>query len=326
MTSEERAEAVVALGFTPRQARFLVIVALHSGYCLRRQYEAFAGLQAGKNVREFLDGVVASGYADRFSVRADRGLVYHLHHRRLYRAIGEEHNRHRRQASMPQIARKLMVLDYVLSRSDASWYATEQEKVELFVTRLGVSRDRLPRTIFAASGSASERTTRYFIHKLPIGLIGDPPVPHFTCVAADGLDAFSSFLGDHRSLFEALPNWAVVAIGRTTVGDWPGTFKSSVAMPKPLHSVEDLQWYFERRQMVERGELAQIPVRDVQRFRDLRQQFNAPMFDDEYAEWLHTGHIVRGSGAQGGRASTGSFVSVTLPFTYEQFGSLPGVA
>jgi hypothetical protein len=326
MTTDDRVAAVIALGFTPRQARFLVTVALHSGYCLRRQYQAFASLQGGKNVRDFLDGVVASGYADRFSVRADRGLVYHLHHRRLYRAIGEEHNRHRRRTSLPQVARKLMVLDYVLSRPELSWYATEEEKVELFVSRFGVARDRLPRTIFAAANSATERTTRYFIHKLPIGLVGQPPVPHFTCVVADGLDAFERFLADHRPLFNALANWTVVAIGRTAFGDWPGTFKQSVAATKPPHAVEDLQWYFERRQMVERGDLAQIPVRDVQRFRALRQQFKASAFDDEYAGWLATGNLSSATDGEDVQLSVGTLQSAILPFSYQQFGSLPGVA
>ena len=44
MTFDERVQALEPLGFTPRQTRFLVTVALHSGYCLRRQYSAFAGV------------------------------------------------------------------------------------------------------------------------------------------------------------------------------------------------------------------------------------------------------------------------------------------
>ena len=45
MTAEQRADAIAAFGFTRRQARFLVTVALHGGYCLRRQYETFAGIR-----------------------------------------------------------------------------------------------------------------------------------------------------------------------------------------------------------------------------------------------------------------------------------------
>ena len=42
MTHEERVSAVAALGFTERQAAFLVQVMLHSGVCLGRQYCTFA--------------------------------------------------------------------------------------------------------------------------------------------------------------------------------------------------------------------------------------------------------------------------------------------
>ena len=90
MTLDERVHALAPLGLTPRQTRFLVTVALHSGYCLRRQYAAFAGVRYGKNVRHFLDGLVATGVASRTRFRADRGHVYHLHARPLYRAIGLE--------------------------------------------------------------------------------------------------------------------------------------------------------------------------------------------------------------------------------------------
>ena len=44
MTHQERVSAVAALGFTERQADFLVHVMLHSGVCLGRQYCTFAGI------------------------------------------------------------------------------------------------------------------------------------------------------------------------------------------------------------------------------------------------------------------------------------------
>ena len=45
MTFDERVRALEPLGFSEPQTRFLVTVALHSGFCLRRHYTAFAGLQ-----------------------------------------------------------------------------------------------------------------------------------------------------------------------------------------------------------------------------------------------------------------------------------------
>jgi len=144
MTLQERIAAVMALGVSARRAEFITAVALHSGFCVRRQYEAFANVQPGKNVRDFLDGIVSRGLAARFSLRANRGYIYHLKSRTIYRAMGQEHNRNRRDATPAQIARKLMVLDYVLSHRDISWYATEKEKIEL-LTGLGVPLGDLPR-------------------------------------------------------------------------------------------------------------------------------------------------------------------------------------
>ena len=47
MTDAERIDAVAKLGFTPRQAGFLVTVVLHAGVCLSRQYCAYSGHRPG---------------------------------------------------------------------------------------------------------------------------------------------------------------------------------------------------------------------------------------------------------------------------------------
>ena len=134
MTFGERVEALEPLGFSHRQTEFLVTVALHSGFCLRRHYMAFAGLKYGAGVRDFLDRLVARGLARRSQFRADRGHVYHLHNTHIYAAINQDDNRNRRRTSPALIARKLMLLDYVLGEPNADWYATEQDKVALFTT------------------------------------------------------------------------------------------------------------------------------------------------------------------------------------------------
>ena len=202
------------LGFTTRQARFLVLVALHSGYCLRRQYAAFAGVSYGKNVRDFLDSLVAKHLAERFSLRADRGHLYHLHARSLYRVLRQEDNRNRREGSAALIARKLMVLDYVLSHGDVEWVATEQDKVELFAERIGVPTGDLPQRVFAAADAGGLPTTRYFPHKLPLAMVGDPPVVHFVSLVTDTTGrGLEQFLQDHAALLRRLPAWSVIAVG-----------------------------------------------------------------------------------------------------------------
>ena len=152
-------------------------VALHSGFCLRRHYMAFAGLKYGAGVRDFLDRLVARRLARRSQFRPDRGHVYHLHNTRIYAAINQDDNRNRRRTSPALIARKLMLLDYVLGQPAADWYATEQDKVALFTDAI---RHRARRTSLSACISHAvydePNTSRYFIHKLPIFLTGEPPV------------------------------------------------------------------------------------------------------------------------------------------------------
>jgi hypothetical protein len=328
MTFEERVQAVSALGFTERQARFLVTVALHSGYCLRRQYEAFAGIRYGKNVRAFLDSLVSRGLADRTVVRADRGLIYHLRGRAVYGAIGEEDNRNRRPASAAQMARKVMLLDVVIGRPLVRWFATERDKLNLLINQCGVPA-RVLLGPSAGQLADDDGTVRCFTRKLPIFLAQDNSVPHFVYLAIEGSTAtFDGFLRDHARLLRCLPRWVVVAVG---VAQWPGlqtTFdrfiQSWMAALPPME--DELPWYFERRWLVERGDLTQVPVGDLRRYRELRQRFDSAAHELSYGHWLSTGRVGGDTPGSPTGDSIGKLLLEVLPFAYEQFGSLPGVA
>jgi len=84
-----------AFGYTEVEARFLYLVATHSGYFTVRQFLDFAGARSGKrNARSVeklfgLDHVSAQRYPR-------RSMVYHLHSRPLYDAIGKGDLRNRR--------------------------------------------------------------------------------------------------------------------------------------------------------------------------------------------------------------------------------------
>lgn len=144
MTFDERVRALEHLGFSEAQTQFIVTVALHSGFCLRRHYATLTGLKYGAGVRGFLDRLVARGLARGQAFRPDRGRVYHLHHTSIYNSIGQDDNRNRRHTSAALIARKLMLLDYVLDHPTTEWISTEQDKVALFTTRFGVAISELP--------------------------------------------------------------------------------------------------------------------------------------------------------------------------------------
>jgi hypothetical protein len=335
MTFDERVTALAPLGFTGRQTRFLVTAALHSGYCLRRQYLAFAGLRYGKNVRDFLDGLVSQQLAHRFLYQANRGHVYHLHATSLYRALKQRDNRNRRQVSPAGIARKLMVLDYVLTVPGAEWYATEEDKVALFTGDLGIPIGDLPSRVYQPNDLRGGATMRQFIHKLPVYRTGDRGVVHFVYLVNDETGhGIEQFLHDHVRLFGALPGWVVDAVCPRGLNGLPACriafsrFVSTTWQPAGGEGMPDVRWFFATRQRVEGGDLRALSVADLDRFREARVGFASARLEALYGAWLTHGDraldhadAVRPVMA----APITQLVERELPSTYSQFGSWPGV-
>ena len=337
MTFDDRVAALEFLGLTPRQTRFVATVALHSGYCLRRQYSAFSGLAYGKNTRDFLDALVAGDVAVRESYELNRGHVYHLRAKAIYEAIGQEENRNRRCTSPALVARKLLLLDFVISRPDVEWHATEQDKVALFRNRYRIPEAQLPHRIYPSSGRDVAPTRRYFIHKQPICVAGDPPVVHFVYAVQEGSgQAFKQFLWDHAGLLPRLPAWAVVAIcpvrrpGLAACAAIFEKFLSGALRPATAGRAEDLRWYFAMRRAVEQRDRSALSVSKIGRFHQARRQFAGSVFDALYAAWLADGDaVLEGTQEQGVlpvRTDAGRLITHELPFSYRQFGALSGVA
>jgi hypothetical protein len=327
MTFEERVHALSHLRLTDRQTRFLVTVALHSGYCLRRQYLTFAGVRYGKNVRDFLDGLVFRGLALRFTYRLDRGHVYHVHARSIYRALAQDDNRNRRVASPALIARKLMLLDFALTEPQVEWFVTEADKVELFATRFGVSADDLPHRTFDADAEDGGRT-RYFVDKLPIYLAGEPSVPHFVYLASDpSPQPFEQFLRERARLFARLGQWAVICVKPPhcdDVTDLETAFRS-FTHGGGAEDHERLRRLFLIRRLVEDGQLGRLSADDLRQYRQARSLYAKPSVARLYSAWLVDGDGVVADG-DAATLTTGQLLARTLPHAYEQFGSMAGVA
>ena len=332
MTFDERVQALAPLGLTDRQTRFLVTVALHGGYCVRRQYATFAGVGYGKNVRDFLDQLVESRIAVRFSCRTDRGHVYHVNARPVYRAIGQEDNRNRRHVSQALIARKLMLLDFVLELPTASWYATEEDKISLFRERFHVPESALPRRVYEGERIDESSTTRYFVHKLPVYVPRETGVPYFVYLATElGTHAFEQFLRDHLALFRSLPEWVVVCVRPGHLAPMLGCQKvfeqllSGLARAVDGVSDERLLRFFAIRRAVEHDQLARISAAQLQEFRSLRRKLATPAIEQRYADWVATGSSEIDERTTSAGLS-GRLVMHELRHPYEQFGTLAGVA
>jgi hypothetical protein len=282
VTFDDRVRALALLGFSERQTRFLVTIALHGGFCLRRQYVTFASLKYGAGVRVFLDRLVMKKLATRFDFRRDRGHVYHLHASAIYDPIGQADNRNRRSASAALIARKLMILDYVLAQPHVEWFATEEDKVALFTMRFDVSPYDLPQRVYIAPRRNTPSTVRYFVHKLPIFVSADSPIISLVWLVTETSgDAFEQFLRDHVRLLSRVPQWRIVAVAPRHIPGLPACAPAlervmrSVASPRPTEDCDGLRLYFTRLDQVERNDVGRVTGAELQEFYKLRQRFES---------------------------------------------------
>ena len=154
-----REQALAPFGWTGEKAGWIAFVCLHSGAFTRVQCARFLDAHP-EQVRRVVHALIAQGLAAEDTVPGIRGIgrVCRIFSRRIYRAIGAEHIRHRRDASPEVLMRRLLSLDYVIEHPGLPWLATEAEKVAAFEA-LGIERGLLPVRLYRG---AAGTTRRYF--------------------------------------------------------------------------------------------------------------------------------------------------------------------
>jgi len=123
--------ALESLGYTDREAAFLYLVAVHSGYFLRRQFDYFTDRNKGSIVMRFLEKARAAGHIE--SLDYKQGWhVYHLRSRSIYRLTGNPESQLRRRKGDAQVRARLMALDYVLENEEDHYLESDAERVRFF--------------------------------------------------------------------------------------------------------------------------------------------------------------------------------------------------
>lgn len=283
MTDAERVLALESLGYTPRQARFLVLVALHGGHFLRRQYVAFTGRAHGQATVRFIGGVTAREHV-RVLPYGRHGHIFHLCARPIYAAIGQEHNRNRRRAEWDAVIRKLMTLDFVLARPEAQFWATEDDKVAL-LSELGVDREVWPARRYQSRGAGRQPTTRYFVDKMP--WCRDPGDDRlwFTYVDADAtLNGFETHLHQYQALLTSLTTGVIFVSPTAASAPIQRVFHKAIGGVMRSDPSSFLE-YCRLRREVEANRFQSLEIAQLHQFRELRTRFSARSFDDLYQSW-----------------------------------------
>ena len=281
--------ALRPFGYTVDEARFLYIVATHSGYFTCQQFIRFIRGKPGKRSLSFVRKLLEKGHASaRPCLR--NGKVYHLFARNLYEAIGKENVRFRRKHSIEYIRTRLAALDFILARLDYTFFETEQEKVRYFSEQLGIDKKYLPAKRYA--GAIREQfTERNFVDKFPMFLVprSSSPVVSFSFVdpGLGSLDSFHTHLQAYFPLFCQLSNLRFHYIAtRDTFHErakqaFLGLFDRHWNPDGPRGLVD----YFCLQKKADAGKLHELSGADLVALGEGKAKFNRSDIADLYQRW-----------------------------------------
>jgi hypothetical protein len=288
----DQIETIGALGYTETEARFLYLVATHSGYFTLRHFLTFSGAHRGKRSTSFAQKLLRHGHA---SIRdyIGTGSVFHLFSRNLYGHIEKENIRNRRRHSFEYIRTRIVLLDFVVENLDCQFLETEQDKVCLFCETLGVPKDVLPAKVYEG-GPHSRPTVRYFVDKFPLFLAPQIsfslPVATFTYIDSGSarIANFGVHLAAYQGLFRHLSAFRFLYIAPRPAAFHSAEkrFRSLVKEPLEIDVSSEILRYFSVRQKWERHEYV-VPVTDDLEFlSEARRRFHGSRFETLYHAWL----------------------------------------
>ena len=162
------------LGWTGQDAEWIALVCLHSGVFTRAQFCDYFGADRKRALR-FVKTLIERREAIETDLIAFNGggKTCRISSKAIYRALGVENIRHRRDASKPLVMRRLLSLDFVLEHPGMNWLPAEPEKVKFF-EKIGLPRRLIPRRIYYGVVGNQKR---YFALKLPLAV--DPEIVTF---------------------------------------------------------------------------------------------------------------------------------------------------
>lgn len=289
-TTVDRWTALVPFGYTPDEAQFLTLAALHGGYFLRRQIVHYAARREDVALHELLRKALEREHAS--ASTWDRNVtLYHLYARPLYAALGEPNNRNRRRHELAQIKRRVMALDFVLNHLDAAFLATERDKRETFAS-FGIPHSALPQRSFPGAWATSPGV-RFFVDKDPIYVSAKTPTFAFIDEGQRTLSRFDRFLTEHATLFEHLHAFRVIYVAERATHVTAARDRVQRSLDSQTASAASnegtLHTYFDLRQRIDNKQFGAIDREDLLRLRDARERFSGPDIEARYARWRAAG-------------------------------------
>jgi hypothetical protein len=288
---QEQVERIKELGYTEAEARFLYIVAVHSGYFTLGQFRAFTKIGYGKRPTSFAQKVIKHGHA---TVRdyMRRGSIFHLFSRTLYGHIDKDNLRNRKRHSFDFMRARLVLLDFILANQDLYYFESEQEKIHFFCNDLAIPKEALPAKVYEG-GTEGKPTLRYFVDKFPMFLAspfsGALPVVTLSYVDS-GFETSSHFVAHltaYNALFRELTTFRFLYIAAKDAYFQTAEerFRSLVKRPLEPDISGEILRYFHIRAKWERHEYVVPITEDLEFLNEARRRFQGGTFDCLFEAW-----------------------------------------
>ena len=280
MIHESQLANLCGFGYTEAEARFLYLVATHSGYFTVPQFLTFARAKSGKRNAQFIEKLFRLGHA-RGQRYTRRSVLYHLGSREIYDAIGKAHLRNRRDHELAHIKIRLLALDYILAYPDDTYFETADQKRAYFTERLGLNESLFSRSDGHRGIAFTDRFPLCIAHPAPEYM----PVVTFIYVDPDHreLDAYISHLRTYRPLFRQLPTFQFVYVS-TAAG-----FQNEAAKLFRLliegTGLSDLSRYFDVRMKWNAKQYSLVAEADLIFLNEAKKHFSEPIFETLYGLW-----------------------------------------
>lgn len=278
---ESQLDRLRAFGYTDVEARFLRLVATHAGYFTVRQFLDFARAKSGKRSARLVAKLFGLGHASAQRYRRN-SLVYHLHSRPIYDAIGKGGLRNRSRHELGYIKARLLALDYILAYPQDDYFETARAKREYFIERF-----RVPESLFLQPNERGGGIT--FADRFPLSLTCPSlqliPAVIFTYIDFEhkNLQAFIAHLRRYQPLFRQLPGFQFVYI--STASGQQKQAGELFALFTEGKGLQDLTRYFDLQTKWDSGQFGLLTEPDVLFLNEGRKRFTGDSIGTLYRLW-----------------------------------------
>ena len=270
-----------AFGYTQAEARFLYLVAAHSGYFTVRQFLDFAMPGAANGTPVSSKSYLRLGHASAQRYMR-RSLVYHLRSRQIYEAIGKAHLRNRREHELDYIKTRLLALDFILANPEDRYFETAEEK-----RRYLIERFKLSESLFSPSNEHGKGIT--FSEGFPL-CVAYPspdymPVVTFTYVDPEhrNLDRYIAHLRTYRPLFRQLPSFQFIYV--STAAGLQNEAAELFSFLVEAKGLSDLARYFDVQTKWDNRKYGLLTEDDLIFRHEAGKRFNGEIFDTLFRLW-----------------------------------------